>query len=279
VKIRTILLAAALAGVSAPALAQDDSKPKPPQGDTFTVGIGGGVTPSYEGSDDYVLFPAGIVRGRVSGMSFATRGTTLAVDVIPDRPDQKVAFQLGPAANVRLDRSGAIRDPQVKLLGKVKKAFEVGGFAGIGFNQLLDPYDTLSFRTQVLTDVSGVHRGTIVTPSVEYGTPLSRRLYVGLSASADHVDGNYARTYFAVDAAGAARSGLRPYSLNGGWKNMRFSLLANQTLSGDLTGRNLSLFAVGSYSRLLGAFARSPLVRDVGARDQFTAIVGLAYTF
>ena len=59
--------------------------------DSFTIGVGGALIPDYEGSDDYRLIPAAAVRGKVSGISFSTRGTYLYVDVIP-QSSSNVAF-------------------------------------------------------------------------------------------------------------------------------------------------------------------------------------------
>ena len=73
----TVLLAAATvaASISTLAYAQNDG----PQTDTvfdcdyLTVGVGGFYGPSYEGSNDYVLFPAPIVQGRLLGVAISPR--------------------------------------------------------------------------------------------------------------------------------------------------------------------------------------------------------------
>src|SRR5689334_18174252 len=62
--------------------------------DIITVALGGAYVPDYEGSDDYRLIPAGAIRGKVSGISFTTRGSYLYVDVIPG--NAKVDFDAGP---------------------------------------------------------------------------------------------------------------------------------------------------------------------------------------
>jgi outer membrane scaffolding protein for murein synthesis (MipA/OmpV family) len=71
---------------------------------------------------------------------------------------------------------------------------------------------------------------------------------------------------------------LSAYNLDGGFKNVRVALLGSQSLTGDLR-RGLGVFAIGSYSRLLGDFKRSPIVRDAGDANQFFAALGLTYTF
>jgi outer membrane scaffolding protein for murein synthesis (MipA/OmpV family) len=119
----------------------------------------------------------------------------------------------------------------------------------------------------------------VLTPAIEYSTPLSTRTYVQLGVQAERVGNGFAQTYFGVTPAGAVASGLPVYSVDGGWKNWRTSLFAAHTLTGDLRAPKLSLFGGVAYSRLLGDFARSPVVSVAGDRDQFFALGGLSYTF
>jgi outer membrane scaffolding protein for murein synthesis (MipA/OmpV family) len=101
---------------------------------------------------------------------------------------------------------------------------------------------------------------------------------IGAAISADHVGGGFAQTDFGVTPAGTAASGLSTYSLDGGWKNIRTTLLGSVSLSGDLR-RGWGLFAIASYSKLLGDFKRSPIVGDAGDANQFFTAIGVSYTF
>jgi MipA family protein len=268
---------ALLAAAAAPALAQE-SEAADDGSDNFTIGAGAIYGPSYEGSDDYVVSPGAQFRGRVSGYSFYTRGTSLYLDLIRQQPGAPVDVSFGPVVNVRLNRTGRIKDPQVRALGEVDTAIEAGASFGVTRNGVLHGYDFLTARVDVVHDVTDTHGSLIVTPAIEYATPLSRTFLVGASVSAEHVGGGYARTYFGVTPAGAAASGLSPYTLDGGFKNIRTGLLVTQSLSGDLR-RGWALFGLGSYSRLLGDFKRSPIVRDAGDADQFLIGAGVGYTF
>ena len=279
--IRSTLRAAALAclaAAAAPAFAQDVVEPADDGSDNFTIGIGAVYGPSYEGSDDYVVSPAAQVRGRVSGFSVFTRGTSLYLDLIREAPGAPVDVSFGPVVNLRLNRTGRITAPPVRALGELDTAVEAGASLGVTKNGVLHDYDFLTGRVDVIHDVTDTHDSLIVTPAIEYATPLSRTFLVGASLSAEHVAGKFARTYFGVTPAGAAASGLAPYTLGGGFKNIRASLLLTQSLSGDLR-RGWALFAIGSYSRLLGDFKRSPIVRDAGDADQFLVGAGIGYTF
>lgn len=280
--LRHFCKAAALAApliIASPAFAKDE-EPLPNDQNSLTIGVGGAYLPSYEGSDDYVLTPMGVVLGKVAGFSFATRGTSLSIDLIRSDPNKPFSFDLGPVINVRLDRTSRIKDVQVRALGEIDTAVELGAFAGFAKNGVLHRYDSLGVRLTWQHDVTNTHDSAILTPAIEYQTPLSTRTYVLLGAQAEHVGSGYARTYFNVTPAGSLASGLPIYAAAGrGWKDYRLSLFGAQMLTGDLRHPGLSLFGGVSYSRLLGAFKRSPIVAIAGDADQYLATLGLAYTF
>ncbi|MBX9875244.1 MAG: MipA/OmpV family protein, partial [Beijerinckiaceae bacterium] len=248
--------------------------------DTLSIGAGVGVVPSYEGSDDYILVPAAVIRGRVSGFNFTTLGTRLTVDLLREQSASGLDLQFGPALNLTFNRTARITDLQVRALGRRDTAFEAGAHAGISKTGVItSAYDTLGVSVTYLQDVTGVHNSYTITPTLSYGTPLSRRAYVGLSGSATFAGGGYARTYFAVDPAGAARSGLPLFdNPRGGLKNFNLSALATYALSGDLL-RGWQVAGTASYSRLQGDFARSPVTRIAGSADQFYGGIGIGYTF
>lgn len=276
------LLAAALPlaifTFSAPALAQEEEH------STLTIGVGGAYVPSYEGSDEYRALPIAQARGKVHDFAFWTRGPSLYVDAIPNRDDTALDFQLGPMVNVRFDRTSRkqIKDNQVRALGKLDTAVEVGGFVGIGKTGIFtSAYDNLSARIAVSKDVAGAHESYVVTPAIEYFTPLSTTSFVGLGVSAEYVGKKYGRYYYDVDAAGAVASGLPAYADAGtgsGFKKLSLNVSGGKSLSGDLR-KGWALFAVGGYSRLLGDYADSPVVAIAGSRNQWVGAVGVGYTF
>lgn len=276
------LVAACLAS---PALAQSTGSgpalPSPEEiaaKDSLTIGLGAAITPDYEGSDDYRIIPAGAIRGKVSGISFSTRGSYLYVDVIPAHGN--LDFDAGPIVGVRLNHRTHIKDNIVELLPRRKTAIEVGGFAGVSFHGLTNPYDTLALRLDVLHDVGSAHKSTVVSPNLEFSTPLSRTTYVGASLGAEFVGNKYADYYFSISPADSFATGgvLSPFNADGGMKNWKAGLLLNQSLSGDLL-HGFSIFGAGQYSRLVGDFKRSPIVSQRGSANQWIGALGLAYTW
>jgi outer membrane protein len=270
-----IVLAALLA--ASPAYAQDQLPDPNDQSDTFSIGVGGGFIPDYEGSDDYELIPVAGIRGRVSGFNFYTRGTYLYVDFIR-RGDNALEFDFGPIAGVRLNRTGKVDDDAVDALPELDTAFELGGFAGITYHGLTNPYDALGFHVDVITDVGDAHGSTLITPTIDFGTPLSTTTYVAVSASAEWAGDGYADYYYSIDPAGSLASGLPVFDADGGFKHWRLGLFANQSISGDLT-HGWSIFGIGLYTHLAGDFADSPIVDDRGSASQWFGSLGVAYTW
>jgi outer membrane scaffolding protein for murein synthesis (MipA/OmpV family) len=251
---------------------------------TLTIGVGGAYIPSYEGSDDYRVMPIAQARGKVHDFAFWTRGPALYVDAIPNRDSDGVDFELGPMVNVRLDRTSrkGMKDDAVRALGKRDVAVEAGGFVGIGKTGIFtSAYDNLSARVAVAKDVAGAHKGYVITPAVEYVTPLSMTTFVGLGVSAEYVSKRYGRYYYDVDGADALASGLPIDGRAGdkaGFKKIGVNLSAGKSLSGDIR-KGWAIFAAGGYSRMLGRYADSPVVSVAGSKNQWIGALGVGYTF
>lgn len=265
--------------LSSPAFAQSPpSAQDVAKKDSVTIAGGVGLLPDYEGSDDYKLIPAAAIRGQIHRISFSTKGLYLYVDVIPD--GDKFGFDFGPIAGVRLNRTKHIKDDVVDLLPDRKTAIEIGGFAGVSFHSLTNPYDTLALRVDVVHDVANAHKSTTFTPNVEFSTPLSRTTYASLAVGAEFVSNKYADYYFSVTPAESVLTGgvLPVFDADGGMKDWRAHLLLNQSLSGDLL-HGFSVFGMVRYTRLVGDFKDSPIVSDRGSANQWLVAGGLAYTW
>ena len=283
--IRHALLAASVTAAlwAMPAAAQDATAPTAPpptvfDGDWATVGVGAAYAPDYTGSNDYKVSVLPVVTGKVAGIGISPRRAGLAFDLI-NNTGGKVDLILGPVAAVRFERSGKIKDPAVAALGKLGKAIEVGGTAGLGFSQVLNPYDKLSATVDVLKDVNGAHGGVLITPSLSYLTPLSRGIVATLSLSATHGSDKFVDYYSSVTPAGSLASGLPTFAAKGGWTSAGATLLTGVDLDGDLANGGATLFFIGGYSRQLGDTARSPIVSLRGTRSTWLVGAGIGYTF
>jgi len=249
-------------------------------GDWVTVGIGAGVRPSYDGSDDYILFPAPLAQGSIGGIDFGVRGPGLYADLIADSDsDSAVKFLAGPLFRVRLDRNSNIKDPVVRLLGNEDVAIELGATVGVAIIKVINPFDNLTLSTDIQWDVASAHNGRLISPSISYVTPLSKAIFARISLAATHVDGNYADSYFSIDPVGSAASGLPQFYADGGWKSYGANLLGAIDLSGDARDGGWGVFGLVSYTRLTGDAKRSPVTSLRGDADQWFLVGGISYTF
>lgn len=280
------VLASALL-VAAPAFAQGpDTPPAPPPtendfGSSVTVGVAGAYLSDYEGSDDYQIVPAPAAIGSVAGVPFQLIGNRLSVDLIPNNPGPGLDFQLGPTAVLNLNRTSrdGIEDVRIRALGELDTGIEVGAYAGIGkVGVITSDYDRLSVSVSYRHDVNKASNGGVWTPSVSYLTPLSTKSAVGLFASAEHADDDFADYYFSVRPGQVAVSGLPAYTAQGGWKSYTLGAMGTVALTGDLL-HGFKLVAGGTYKRMLNDFGDSPVTSIAGSRDQWLGAVGLAYTF
>ena len=282
-------VAALLLGLPALASGQDTGNAGAPPaadpelaGDRVTVGIGAATVPDYEGADSNDIIPGAIAVGTLGGVDFFTRGTQLYVDLVSDPAGPGTKFELGPIASVRVGRNNrdGIDNPQVRALGKTDLAYELGAFAGVSRTGVItSDYDTLTARVGFVHDLGDAHGSYVVTPQLNYTTPLSVSTLVSLGVSGDYVGKGYGRTYFGVTPVGTLASGLRTYTIgDSGWKSYSLSAFAVQSLTGDLR-RGLGIGAGVLYTGYLGAYKRSPLVRDVGDSSTWAIAAGLTYTF
>jgi len=248
------------------------------------ISVAGGIlnSPDYNGSDERRLLPAFYIRGRYDGYSFSTRGTNLQVDLIRHRRGQKTDFKFGPILSLRADRTGGSKDPQVEALGKKKLAVEAGFFTGVTHTGVItSDYDQIGFRLVALKDISGRHGSWAASPTIDYGTPLSKRAFVGISASVNFYGKGFGRYYYDIDPVGSAASGLPVYTGAGakaGAGKYTLGLAGAYALSGDLR-KGFVMIGGAQYGRLLSRLADSPIVKDVGSADQWLFGGGLAYQF
>ena len=277
VALPAIVLAASLAPM--PAFAQEGPPADTVYDDTWvSLGVGVGLGPSYDGSDEYAVFPAPIIQGKVAGISIQPRPAGLALDFIPDAGDG-MGFALGPTMRVRSNRARQIKDPVVEAAGKLDTAIEVGAAAGLSFPKVLNPYDSLSVGVDALWDVAGAHSGRTLTPSVTYFTPLSRGMAASLSLSAEHADDDFADYYYSVSPTQSAASGLPQFAAHNGWTKAGATMLLAFDFDGDLTNGGLSAVLIGGHSRMLGDAKQTPYTSIRGSTGQWFGALGVGYTF
>ena len=240
----------------------------------LSVGVGAVYSPSYRGSDDYVVSPVPIIQGQLGPVGINPRAGGFSLDFVND-DSEGATISGGIAAGLNRNRAAQIEDAVVLSYGELDTAIEVGPSIGVSFSGLLNPFDSLSFNLDTLFDVAGAHSGTIVSPGVTYFTPLSRGMAISLSVGGRYVDDDYADYYYSVPAGGI----LPAYRADGGWESVGVNLLGAVDLNGDVTDGGLAIIVLGGYSRLMGDAKRSPFTSIQGDADQWMGALGIGYTF
>ena len=82
------------------------------------------------------------------------------------------------------------------------------------------------------------------------------------------------KSYFGITSAQSSSSGLREFKAGSGIKNVSGG--ANFIYPLD---RHWSVISFIDYSRLLNDAASSPLVKDLGSKNQFLLGLGVGYKF
>ena len=246
----------------------DPVGPGPGQGVSFTLGAGAGAAPDYEGSDDYELVPLWNLRAAnlYHPKTFVqVVGPRLRSNFLPSDH-----WRLGLAGQFIKERDDVDND-QVDDLEKVDPSVMLGAVGGYDF--LADPQQDLVLEVEARQDVAN-DNGFLATVRGIYGGRLTESWRFDASVGSTWASEDYMSSYFGIDAADAARSGLDQFSADEGFKDVSFG--------GALTYRlfeRWSVSGLASYTRLLGDAADSPVVDDVGNENQFFAGALVNYRF
>ena len=255
---KRLLISAALLACSAqPALAQDSDE----SGYRVRLGLGAQIKPEFYGGDKMEVGPLwdiDIARGD-DQFSFEAPDDHIAIPIISND-----GFAVGPVANIEWAR----KDSDVGVpLGKVKTTFEVGGFAEYM------AMESTRVRVELRQGING-HEGLVGSIGLDQIWRDGDNYVFSIGPRLLFSNAKYQRAYFGVTPAAAIATGLPAYQPDGG---IHAAALASG-LSYQFN-RDFGMFGYGRYERLLGDAGKSPVVREIGSRNQFSAGIGLSYTF
>ncbi|MGH6919359.1 MAG: MipA/OmpV family protein [Geminicoccaceae bacterium] len=240
----------------------------PGEGVRVTVGAGAGVAPDYEGSDYYEPVPlwnlsvGNLYHPKTYVQLFGPR---LRSNLIPDDH-----WRLGVAGQFIRKRDNVHND-RVDDLESVDASLMLGLVGGYDF--LPEPQQDLVLEVEARQDVAN-DNGFLATIRGAYGGRVTASWRAAGYVGATWADDDYMSSYFSVDAANAAASGLDQFNADEGFKDVNFG--------GTLTYGFLeswSVAVIGTYARLLGDAKDSPIVDDVGDANQFFGGALINYQF
>jgi outer membrane protein len=224
------------------------------------VGLGAGVAPDYEGSDDTTGVPLFMFSYNYdSGRFVRLDGPKLKVNLLADRH-----YNLGPILNYRMKRDN-VDNSQVDRMDQVDAALAAGLFGSIDVNNFL-------LGLEVVTDVSGKDTGVTTQASAGYRWKAMSSLTLTPGIFMTYASSDYMDTYFSVNSGNRGTSTLPNYSADSGLKDAGFNLIAHYT-----PWENWGIMGLMSYKMLLNDAKDSPLVDDVGNDKQLS--LGLMGTY
>lgn len=232
------------------------------------LAAGAVAIPDYEGSEDYQAAP--LFAGKLGYDSYylEIQGPELRANVSPFS-----GWEFGPLVGWRSGRDDVEND-RVDALRDIDDSVEVGAFIKVSLHELVHPSDELAFGIDVKTGTGGDGKGTTVSFGPSYSFSPLDRLRIGLGISATFADGDYAETYFSIDNANAARSGLSAFDAEGGLKDIGLKLDVGYQLT-----EHWGVMGFAGYTQLVGDAADSPIVDDEGSAGQGIVGVGIMYRF
>lgn len=249
-----MIAAAALVPAWSAAIAQDSDNLR------VRVGLGAQLRPEFVGADDTEVAPLldlDLARS-TNEFAFEAPDYSFGLPVVSTG-----GFSFGPAANLASRRENSDVGAPV---GNVPTTIEAGAFASYELSK------SIYLRAELLKGIGG-HKGLVGTLGADRVWRDGDRYVLSIGPRVLFSDGRYQRAYFGVTSAAAAASGLPPYRPSGGVHGVAVA----SGLSVQFNPR-WGLFGFARYERLVGDAAKSPIVRELGSRNQLSGGLGLNYT-
>lgn len=225
------------------------------------VGLGAQVQPEFIGADSSEVAPLwriNIAKG-TDPFKFSAPDYSFGIPLVSTG-----GLSIGPAANIASGRKKSDLDVPV---GKVKTTIEAGAYASYQLT------DSLYLRAEALKGIGG-HKGIIGTLGADKIWRDGDRYVFSIGPRVLFSDSRYQRPFFGVSPEAALASGLPAYRPGGGIHGVA----AASSVSFQFDPR-WGMFGYGRYERLVGDAAKSPIVRQLGSRNQLSGGLGLSYTF
>lgn len=244
-------------GLAGPAFAQDnDDAPH-----RTRVGIGAHLYPSFPGSDEFDIGPMLDLDRARGDEPFRFEGPDDSFGISLVRTG---GVRFGPVVNFEGSRDA---DDVGALLPKVKFSLEPGGFVSF------DLSDSFRARAELRKGVTG-HKGWVGLAGLDWIARDRDNWLFSIGPRVTWSNNRYQDAWFGVEPADAVASGLPAYNPGGGIQ----AVGATASFETQFSPR-WGIQTYAKYDRLIGDAADSPIVTQLGSRDQFSGGIGLTYTF
>ncbi|MGU3404987.1 MipA/OmpV family protein [Methylobacterium brachiatum] len=261
----TVAVASTLVGLAtAAAFAGEMPTDSAPTDRVVSLGLFSFYGPKYLGAERYgpFAFPTLDVRRPDEGFALASPDDGLSVALL-----ETSHFRLGPVATLRQGRNAGI-DPRFAGLDHAPWTIEAGMFA----DWWVLP-ERLRTRVELRHGLRGGD-GFAIDLSADLFSRIGR-FTLAIGPRLGIVDAGLARIQFGVSEAAAMRNPLfSAFNAQGGLQTV--GLAASIDYNWSSAWRS-TLY--GRFDRLVGDAAASSITRRLGSEEQFTAGLGLTYSF
>ena len=239
--------------------AQEKSSEKEDEDWEIKLGVIGGYSPKYEGSDKYSFFVGPKAR-------IAWRDTIVLTDSGLKVQIQTNGLRFGAVAKYEKGRSDD-DDKDIKGVGSVSAGVGLGAFV-----KYKEKAYSLSWETR--KEVASGHGGIISEITGDVKLPSAEDPWGKLVAQLVIGDKDYMEAFYGIDANQSARSGLSTYDADFGLRSLSIAWETEY----DLT-EHISIGGRLQYLRMLPEAADSPIVDDAGSPNNFIGALILSYEF
>ena len=262
-KIKLLLLLALLGVCNKIALSQVTNSDSGASKVHVMAGLGMGMTPQYEGSDDFLIIPAlAISANWNSGRYIRLAGMGINANILSSKK-----WEFGPRVGFKLPRNESFVDnARIADLEEIDFAISSGLFASYKFG------NGFEIEANYTHDISGVNEGGLANLEIGY-TRRMKRFIMGISIHTSYATKEYMKTYFSVNPNNIGTSTLTFYDTDEGIKDIGASLTITYMV-------NKKWMIAGRFSckTLLDNAADSPIVLGEN-ENQYSAGLVIMYKF
>ena len=241
------------AWTAAPAQENDDFRVR--------IGLGAQLQPKYYGGDETEVGPYWDLDFAKGDKEFRFEAPDDGLDIALISEDK---FEAGPVVNFQRGRKNGDVGAAV---GKVKTTIEAGAF--VQFH----PIDSLRLRGELRKGIGG-HDGLVGDAGADFIVRDGDNYVFSIGPRVLFSNAKFQRAFFGVTPAAALATGLPVYRPDGGMH----AVAATSGLTYQFN-KDVGMFGYARYERLVGDAGKSPIVRQLGSRNQASAGIGLSYTF
>ena len=259
-----LIAAAAILPAWSAASAQEAPAPDTSASSGYRVRLGAGaqLRPKFPGAGrDEIspLFHVNVARGNEL-FKFSAPDDSTGIAIVSSN-----GFAIGPTVNLASGRKD--KDVGGLPLGRVKTTIEVGGFADYWMG------NTVRLRGELRKGLNG-HNGLIGQIGADRVWRNGDKYLFSIGPRLMFSDSTYQRAFFGVKPAVALATGLPVYRPDGGISGVALATGFNYQFNDQI-----GMFDYARFERLVGDAAKSPIVRQLGSRNQVSVGLGLSYTF